>query len=238
MAKWDVTNPVFAAAGARYNDPDRHTIWLDGFTSERSRTIEPSVQDGGRYYELFASCMRVYRLQAALGIVSNGTGCDVDGDCARHDLPQTARDLHDRYRFAALHQGLRKARAVVRDRHANAGFNAFGTHGDARLYHGVSSYILIGMAFALIHQRVDLLVPGSYQVVKGAERPMTGGWADYVWLSFSIMTTSGFAVDVTPCNSISRAVCTAEGVTGVMFPAIFLARMVSAASEEDEKGIS
>ena len=112
------------------------------------------------------------------------------------------------------------------------------THGDARLYHGVSSYILIGMAFALIHQRVNLLMPGSYLVVKGAERPMTGGWADYVWLSFSIMTTSGFAVDVTPCNSISRAVCTAEGVTGVMFPAIFLARMVSAASEEDEKGIS
>jgi hypothetical protein len=82
MAKWDVTNPVFAAAGARYNDPDRHTIWLDGFTSERSRTIEPSVQDGGRYYELFASCMRVYRLQAALGLVSSGLGCEVAGeDC-------------------------------------------------------------------------------------------------------------------------------------------------------------
>ena len=112
------------------------------------------------------------------------------------------------------------------------------THGDARMYHGVSSYILIGMAFALIHQRVDLLVPGSYQVVKGAERPMTGGWADYVWLSFSIMTTSGFAVDVTPANSMSRVLCTMEGITGVMFPAIFLARMVSAASEEEEKGIS
>lgn len=112
------------------------------------------------------------------------------------------------------------------------------THGDARLYHGVSSYILIGMAFAMLHQRIDLLVPGSYQVVKGAERPMTGGWADYVWLSFSILTTSGFATDVSPGNSMSRALCTAEGITGVMFPAIFLARMVSAASEEDEKGIS
>ena len=82
MQKWDVTNPAFAAAGAHPDDPDRFTIWLDGYTSERSRTIEPSRSDGGRYYELFASCMRVYRLQAALGLVSSGLGCEVAGeDC-------------------------------------------------------------------------------------------------------------------------------------------------------------
>jgi hypothetical protein len=82
MKQWDMTNPNFYAAGAHPDDPDRHTIWLDGYTSERSRTIEPSRSDGGRYYELFASCMRVYRLQAALGLVSSGLGCEVAGeDC-------------------------------------------------------------------------------------------------------------------------------------------------------------
>jgi hypothetical protein len=82
MKQWDMTNPNFYAAGVHPDDPDRHTIWLDGYTSERSRTIEPSMSDGGRYYELFASCMRVYRLQATLGLVSNGLGCEVAGeDC-------------------------------------------------------------------------------------------------------------------------------------------------------------
>lgn len=82
MKQWDMTNPSFYAAGVHPDDPDRYTIWLDGYTSERSRTIEPSLSDGGRYYELFASCMRVYRLQSALGLVSNGLGCEVAGeDC-------------------------------------------------------------------------------------------------------------------------------------------------------------
>ena len=112
------------------------------------------------------------------------------------------------------------------------------THGDARLYHGVSSYILIGVAFALLHQRIDLLMPEAYQEARLGEGSHVSGWGDYVWLSFSILTTSGFAIDVTPANSMSRALCTMEGITGVMFPAMFLARMVSVAEEEDEEGIS
>jgi hypothetical protein len=58
-----MTNPYFYASGARPDDPNRALLFFDGFTSERSRTIEPSTVDGGRYYEIFASCMRVYRLQ-------------------------------------------------------------------------------------------------------------------------------------------------------------------------------
>jgi hypothetical protein len=73
-------NPAFYAAGAAADDPDRFVLFEDGYGAQRSRTIEPSVEDGGRYYEAFASCVRVYRLQAALGIVSNGTGCDVAGE--------------------------------------------------------------------------------------------------------------------------------------------------------------
>jgi hypothetical protein len=73
-------NPAFYASGAAADDPDRFVLFEDGFGSQRSRSIEPSVEDGGRFYEAFASCVRVYRLQAALGIVSNGLGCDVAGE--------------------------------------------------------------------------------------------------------------------------------------------------------------
>ena len=109
------------------------------------------------------------------------------------------------------------------------------THGDARILHGVSSYILIGIAYGLIAQRVELLAPGSFKVTPGHDVPIDGGWADYLWLSFSVMTTSGFATDLVPVSSGARALCTAEAITGVMFPAIFLARLVTAASEDDSK---
>jgi len=80
MANWEMNNPFFYASGAAATDPNRSTIWLDGFSMDGSRTIEPSVEDGGYYYELFASCVRVYRLQAALGNVGDGTGCAVAGE--------------------------------------------------------------------------------------------------------------------------------------------------------------
>jgi hypothetical protein len=80
-------NPAFYAIGAADDDPHRYVLFEDGYGAQRSRTIEPSVEDGGRYYETFASCVRVYRLQAALGIVSNGTGCEVAGEecCATRE---------------------------------------------------------------------------------------------------------------------------------------------------------
>lgn len=86
MPTWDITNPLFVASGASTTDPDRYTIFFDGMTSERSRTIEPSLEDGGYYYETFASCMRVYRLQAFLGLVGDGLGCEVAGEecCTIH----------------------------------------------------------------------------------------------------------------------------------------------------------
>jgi hypothetical protein len=80
MSGWDMKNPYFYSLGAHPDDPDRYNLFLDGMGSERSRTIEPSVQDGGYYYNLLASCMRVYRLQAALGIIGDGLGCAIQGE--------------------------------------------------------------------------------------------------------------------------------------------------------------
>ena len=73
-------NPAFFASGAAADDPDRFVLFEDGYGSQRSRTIEPSIEDGGRFFEVFASCVRVYRLQSSLGIVSDGLGCDVAGE--------------------------------------------------------------------------------------------------------------------------------------------------------------
>ena len=106
------------------------------------------------------------------------------------------------------------------------------THGDSRIFLGAASYLLIGIAFTMVHQRIAILDPEAYRVPGATPEFPIGRWIDYLWFSFSTLTTSGFA-DVTARSSWARLACTLEAMTGVMFPAIFLARIVSAASAED-----
>jgi len=47
-AKTGATNPAFYAAGAAPDDPNRYVLFEDGYAAQRSRSIEPSVEDGGR----------------------------------------------------------------------------------------------------------------------------------------------------------------------------------------------
>lgn len=101
------------------------------------------------------------------------------------------------------------------------------THGGDRIYFGIASYLLIGLAFASVQHRVAILDPGAYRLPDAAQ----GKWVDFLWLSFSTLTTAGFG-DVVPVTSWARLVCTLEAVTGVMFPAIFIARLVTEASED------
>jgi len=68
MSRWKMTNPFFAGAATREGDWYRSTMWMDGFGAHRSRTIEPMRQDGGLYYGVYASCVRVARLASAWGV--------------------------------------------------------------------------------------------------------------------------------------------------------------------------
>lgn len=67
MNQWDMTNPYFLTAGTSKGDDYRNVIWMDGFGADRSRVIEPMVEDGGLYFGVYASCVRVLRLSRALG---------------------------------------------------------------------------------------------------------------------------------------------------------------------------
>ena len=100
--------------------------------------------------------------------------------------------------------------------------------GEDRVYHGITSYLLIALAFAAVQHRVAILDPSAFRIPDGGQ----GKWVDFLWLSFSTLTTAGFG-DVVPVSSWARLACTLEAVTGVMFPAIFIARLVTEASEDE-----
>jgi hypothetical protein len=96
-----------------------------------------------------------------------------------------------------------------------------------RIEYGVAAYIFIGIAFGSVHQRISLITPGSY-VLGGmpvADDPHS--WEDFLWFSFSMLTTAGYS-QLSPVSQWARMTSTIEAILGVMYPALFLARLMSA----------
>jgi hypothetical protein len=96
---------------------------------------------------------------------------------------------------------------------------------DDRVYGGIAVYLLLAIVFSFIHHRIGVSVPGAYaNVATGRGLPLN--WADYLYFSFTVFTTTGFG-DIVPTNAFSRCACTMEGVIGVLFPAVLIARLIN-----------
>ena len=95
-----------------------------------------------------------------------------------------------------------------------------------RIFCGAASFVLIGFVFASIHALVGLGAGIGYTLVGGVEDNRALRWVDFVWLSFSTLTTAGFG-DVAPVTSTACAVATLESLCGILFPATLIARIAS-----------
>lgn len=96
---------------------------------------------------------------------------------------------------------------------------------DNRLYAGFSAYLLIGYFFAAVHHWVWLKDPSAYQV-GNQTGPADLHIADFIYFSFSTLTTAGFG-DIVAVSRGARLVCMLEAVTGVLMPATFIARLLT-----------
>ncbi|MFO0963764.1 MAG: potassium channel family protein [Phycisphaerales bacterium] len=103
--------------------------------------------------------------------------------------------------------------------------------GTERIYCGIASFILFAFAFAVLHERVSHWSPGAYALNDSIEGKRGTHWSDFLWLSFSTITTSGFA-DTTPVSPWARVVASLEGLVGILYPATFIARVVSLPPDE------
>lgn len=95
-----------------------------------------------------------------------------------------------------------------------------------RIFCGAASFVLIGFVFACIHALVGLGTGVGYALVAGVEGARGLRWVDFVWLSFSTLTTAGFG-DVAPVTATACAVSTVESLCGILFPATLIARIAS-----------
>lgn len=90
------------------------------------------------------------------------------------------------------------------------------------LYAALSAYLLIGLMFTALYAAIDELVSGPFFA---SGQPADGQTLQY--FSFVTLTTLGYG-DFTAVGSLGRAVAVLEALTGQIFLATLVARLVAA----------
>ena len=87
---------------------------------------------------------------------------------------------------------------------------------------GIACYLLIGAAWALTYRVLEFVGPGSFSIGAEDGQPL---WADYLYFSLTTMTTLGYG-DIAPLKPFARIWSTLEAVTGTLYIALLVARLV------------
>jgi voltage-gated potassium channel len=96
---------------------------------------------------------------------------------------------------------------------------------------GISVYLLLGLSWTFAYVIIAELVPGSFAFSTGpaASQEMTGFNAYY--FSFVTLTTVGYG-DITPVANGARAMAAMEAMTGTMYVAVLISRLVALYSSQ------
>jgi hypothetical protein len=92
-----------------------------------------------------------------------------------------------------------------------------------RIQGAIAAYLLLGITWASAYHFMSLLDPGA---IVGTKIKPGGGATSFMYFSFVTLTTVGYG-DVTPVHEVARSLALLEALTGQLYPAILLARLVS-----------
>jgi len=88
----------------------------------------------------------------------------------------------------------------------------------------VATYLLLGLLWAAAYTLVARLVPGSFAGVAAGGPPLHG--FDALYFSLITLTTVGYGY-IAPVSDPARMLAMMEAVTGTMYMAVLVARLVS-----------
>jgi hypothetical protein len=100
-----------------------------------------------------------------------------------------------------------------------------------RIQGGIAGYLLLGLLWAQAYALVETLYPGAFS---GAIT-VAGGHRGWMYFSFVTLTTVGYG-DILPVHPAARSLAMLEAVTGPLYIAILLARLVSLAMAPRTEG--
>jgi len=91
---------------------------------------------------------------------------------------------------------------------------------------GVAGYLLLGLFWMFAYVMVARMVPGSFSFNEGppAAHPLQG--FDAFYFSYITLSTVGYG-DITPVSHAARSLAMTEALTGTLYIAVLIARLVA-----------
>jgi hypothetical protein len=87
------------------------------------------------------------------------------------------------------------------------------------------TYLLLGISWGILYAMVELVIPGSF-VAPDHLMPLSAqNWSVFNYFSFVTLTTLGYG-EMTPVTSRAQSLAILEAVTGVLFTALLVSRLV------------
>jgi hypothetical protein len=90
----------------------------------------------------------------------------------------------------------------------------------------ISAYLMLGLIWTMAYWLVDQLTPGgAFSFNTNAGRQSMNGFNAF-YFSFITLSTVGYG-DITPLSRIARWLAALEAMTGLLYVAVLIARLVS-----------
>ncbi len=105
-------------------------------------------------------------------------------------------------------------------------FSDSGTVTRQRILGAIAAYLMFGITWSVLYGLLDQIIPGAFSHSANRALDSAGHQASIAYFSFVTLTTVGYG-DITPTHEISRMFMIMEALTGQLYPATLLARLVS-----------
>ncbi len=104
---------------------------------------------------------------------------------------------------------------------------------DDVIYGAIAVYLLLGLTWGSTYTYLESVHPGSFQVAYTTEASGQPGFSELLYYSFVTLTTTGYG-DIVPLTSQARSLAFLEAVSGVLFMAVFISRLIGALSSSKD----
>ncbi len=95
---------------------------------------------------------------------------------------------------------------------------------------GIATYLTLGLLWTFAYVLVSQVSPSAFTISGATDSPELGGF-DALYFSYVTLTTVGFG-DITPTSPAARMLAVLEALTGTIYLAVLVARLVSMYSNE------
>ena len=102
------------------------------------------------------------------------------------------------------------------------------------LFAAAAAYMLLALAWSMTYWCIEFLNPGAF-VVANPVLPEHRTWFEFLYLSMTTLTTTGFG-DIVPVSSAARSAVILEQFVGVLYVALVISRLAGfAGGTHDER---